>query len=159
MKLIEHVVLTDDLSKPWRLYCFSDIHEGNVNVDYETLAEQIREVTENPQALWVYNGDGTEAITNSDIRRFEYKCLHPKYLLPKRLEELAYYQEKEFLATFRPIAEKCICGVGGNHGETHFKQHGLGYGEESKPSLSACSTTAGEGPGISAATSGGWCGR
>lgn len=126
MRLIDYTIKTDNLDAAHSFLVFADIHEGAAGVDYKKLHRDIAEVRDEPNTYAFYLGDGTDAISKSDLRRFDYSAIHPYYIDPEhteRLKELAKYQAKRLCEHFAEIKDKIIFGVDGNHGEKYVKTH------------------------------------
>lgn len=92
-----------------------DIHLGSAGCDQAKLKETIKFIETNSHAYWIGMGDYIEAINPSDPR-FDPYSIDPSYNI-KDLSSLITTQVEDIKAYFRPIKDKCICLLTGNHEE------------------------------------------
>lgn len=112
MKCIEKKIVYPSRSDTIRLVVFSDIHLGNRHCDEKLLKKTIESVKDDPRAYWLDMGDGCEWINRRDPR-FDPDEL-PVWLLGE-LKDLARAQRKKRVSLFRPIGDRCLAMVEGNH--------------------------------------------
>jgi len=98
-----------------------DLHWGNKNCDKQMVKNVIKYISSN-DCYWLGGGDYSEAIIPDD-RRFDFRSVDEEYQTPqlqyKKIEEL-----------FKPISNKCLGLLDGNHDIVHWKTHAHNYVEE-----------------------------
>jgi hypothetical protein len=100
------------VNKPMVIYAFSDTHMGNVGFDEKLLKKHI-EACRKEDAYWVHLGDWCEAIGPKD-KRFDVRVTsNPVLDQYLAIEEL-----------FRPIKDRGIAILSGNHDEKIAKDYG-----------------------------------
>jgi len=92
---------------------FGDLHIGSKFYD-EKKATEVRDWIKNNHCIWVGMGDFCENANKRSVGAGVYE----QFMNPK--EQIAYL--REFL---KPIAEKCIGFIRGNHEERTFKDSGV----------------------------------
>jgi hypothetical protein len=102
------------------LYFLGDIHEGNCNVNYDALKEAVKTIKEDPYAYWIGMGDYIEAITYQGDKRFDPLSISRKYNI-NDLKDLPYRQAEHAYSFLKPIEDKCLALLGGNHEEVYSK--------------------------------------
>lgn len=105
--------------KTWYLVPLGDIHLGHANCDKDLFQKTIEFIKETPNCLFVGMGDYADAITAKD-KRYDPHAIDPEYPTP----DLQYRAIEEFL---RPIADKCIGLLDGNHDYYHWLKHNHNY--------------------------------
>jgi hypothetical protein len=98
-----------------RLYPLACLHIGAPQADVKFVKEHLKRIAEDPCARWIYMGDGGECVTKyskGDI----YGQLMPPQLQIEMLLDL-----------LRPIKDKGLFGVRGNHGHRVYKETGLSF--------------------------------
>ena len=103
--------------KQVNLHPFVCWHVGAPQSDYEFINEAIARLAEDPYGLGVYMGDGGECVTKSSKGLIYEQTMAPQ-------EQLNYLVDR-----LRPVREKLLFGVKGNHGWRTFKDSGLGFDE------------------------------
>lgn len=103
------------------IYTIGDIHEGNVNHAEEELKEAVKIIKNDPNGCWIGMGDYIEAITPSDLKRFDPTSIDEKYKISD-LKDLPYKQMEFVYENLKPIQDKCLCLLTGNHEEA-FSKH------------------------------------
>jgi len=96
----------------YTLIPIGDIHLGTVHCDRAHLERDIKRIADDPYALWIGMGDMCECITATDPR-FMASEVDPQ-LLP-HLGTIAKSQFELIYDYFRPIKDKCIGLLEGNH--------------------------------------------
>jgi hypothetical protein len=94
----------------FKLYPIGDIHCGTVFCNEDALKKKIREIKDNPKALWVGMGDYGEFITPND-KRWDCEAIADWV----KRSDVADSQEKHIIKLLRPIAPQCIGLLAGNH--------------------------------------------
>lgn len=98
-----------------RLYPMPCLHIGAPQSDMQFIKEHVERIKDDPDARWVYMGDGGECVTTlskGDV----YGQLVPPQL-----------QIEILLDTLEPIRNKGLFGIRGNHGHRIYKETGLSF--------------------------------
>lgn len=90
-----------------------DTHEGSVTYHDKGVKKLIEYIQAEPNRYWAHMGDWIEAITTDDKR----------YAWNKAEVPIPLKQAQAAIESFLPIAEKCFCGLLGNH---ELKLHRFG---------------------------------
>lgn len=99
-----------------RIHCLWDIHYGSAHCHYDLLDQAIQIIQENPQDLFILGGDNLEAISSADWRAFRSKGGHyPKEMTVSEMADGIARMRDAFVAKFKPIANRCIVLLEGNH--------------------------------------------
>lgn len=98
----------------FRFHSFSDIHLGNRHCAEKLLRRDIRTVKDDPNAYWWDLGDACEFINFRDPR-FNPKELAKWLLGWDELEDIAKAQRERYVRMFKPIGDRCLMRVEGNH--------------------------------------------
>lgn len=99
------------------LYPFVCWHIGAKQSSEAFIAEVIRQVKEDPLARWIYMGDGGECVTKASKGNIYEQLMSPGDQLRVVADLL------------KPIKEKGLYGIRGNHGNRIDKETGLGWDE------------------------------
>lgn len=97
---------------------FGDQHFGHVNCDKQMIKNVIKFIKTN-DCVWLGGGDYADAIIPTD-RRFDYRSIDEQYKTP----QLQYNKIGELL---KPIANKCLGLLDGNHDIIHWKRQAHNY--------------------------------
>lgn len=97
-------------------YYLGDVHEGAANQDEKALKKAVELIAANGDD-WIGLGDFVDAINYKD-KRFNPHEIQDKYSV-RDLDDLPMCQSNHFLQMIRPIANKCIGMVYGNHEDTY----------------------------------------
>ena len=100
----------------YELIPIGDVHLGSAGCDYARLQRTIDYIKETPNCWWCGMGDYIEAINLND-KRFDPRSIDPSYNI-KSLSHLVTTQINDIKAYFRPIKDKCIGMLTGNHEDT-----------------------------------------
>lgn len=104
------------LEKPQiTLYPLVCMHLGAAQCDMKFIQKQIARIEEDPNARWIYLGDGGECVTKSSKGD-----VYAQLLSPQGQQDLA----AELLA---PIRERGLFGIRGNHGHRIYRETGLSF--------------------------------
>jgi len=109
-----------DTGQEINIYFLGDIHEGNVNHAETEFRRAVQIVRDDPVGYWVGMGDYVEAITTDDKKRFNPITIAKKYGI-RELKDLPHKQMEAVFNVLRPIQDKCLCLLLGNHEETYIK--------------------------------------
>jgi hypothetical protein len=97
------------------IYPLVCMHIGSSQCDMTFIKEHIKRVKEDPNARWVYMGDGGECVTT-----YSKGDLYGQLLSPQQQMEC-------LLDLFAPIKDKGLFGIRGNHGNRVYKESGLSF--------------------------------
>lgn len=97
------------------LYPLVCMHIGSPQCDMRFLSEHIKRIKNDPNARWVYMGDGGECVTKLSKGDLYGQILSPQLQMECLLDTLA------------PIRDKAILGIRGNHGNRIYKESGLSF--------------------------------
>jgi len=106
----------------FNIYFIGDIHEGNINHAEDELKECVKIIKDDPNGYWVGMGDYIEAITIDDVKRFNPITIADKYKLSD-LKDLPYRQLENVFKNLKPIEDKCLAILIGNHEEAYIKHN------------------------------------
>jgi hypothetical protein len=98
-----------------RLYPLVCLHVGAAQCDVSFIEEHVKRIKEDPNAYWVYMGDGGECVTKYSKGDIYAQILSPQ----KQVEMLNDLLE--------PIKGKGLFGIRGNHGHRVYKETGLEF--------------------------------
>jgi hypothetical protein len=118
-------------SDTFTLYPIGDIHLGAKGCEVDTLRATIEKVRADRNARWCGMGDYAEHIVPSD-KRFDQRSVDPRY--GNDLHDIPGACVRDLIEMFRPIRDKCLGLITGNHEETlrlrdgHNVQAALVYG-------------------------------
>lgn len=109
-----------NIGETLNIYFLGDIHEGNVNHAEDELKEAVKIIKNDPNGYWIGMGDYIEAITLDDKKRFNPVTIAKKYGI-EDLKDLPFKQCKAVFDKIRPIEDKCLALLIGNHEESYVK--------------------------------------
>jgi len=98
-----------------RLYPLVCMHVGAPQCDVKFLREHLQRIENDPDARWVYMGDGGECATKHSKGDVYGQLLSPQGQMEMLLDLL------------NPIKDKALFGVRGNHGRRVYKETGLSF--------------------------------
>jgi len=107
------------LNKPHITYYLGDVHEGAANHTAKQFKRAI-EIIKSDGDAWIGLGDYVDAINHNDPR-FNPQEIADNYAI-KDLEDLPRIQSNRFIENVKPIADKCLGVIYGNH-EDSYRQH------------------------------------
>lgn len=93
-----------------------DSHIGSAGFDEKRLRETVEIIRTHDNYYWIGMGDLIEAINLND-KRFDPRSIDSSYNI-KNLDNLITTQIEDCKNIFRPIKDKCLCMLTGNHEET-----------------------------------------
>ena len=124
MQVAQTDVRQESPQQTWTLHHLTDLHVDAKDHAEHELAERIREIKNDPHALWVGGGDYGDLILPGDKRAGS--GWHPDAII----ERLPDWYVERVCDTLAPIASKCI-GFGiGNHESTVMQKWHRGIGAE-----------------------------
>jgi len=121
LQLKSHVIEYASRSDTFHLWHLTDFHIGSKACDEKALKATIAEIAADPFAVWAGGGDWAEFINPTD-RRFDPAEVAP-WIKVADLADIAKAQSDYAIELFRPIADKCIGAIGGNHGLYIAREH------------------------------------
>jgi hypothetical protein len=98
-----------------------DIHYGAPDKDEDLLEETIEYIKETDDARWIGMGDYIEAISIKD-KRFDLNSIDYQYISPDK-------QIRKIGEILKPIKDKCIGLLHGNHEYSYWKFNGFNLAE------------------------------
>jgi hypothetical protein len=110
------------------LYPLGDIHIGPVHCHEELLKEKVKEIRDNPNALWLGMGDYADLITPSDFKRWDGAIL-ASWMKGKE-DNIGPTQLDRLDEILSPIWDKCIGLIEGGHETSIRKYHHYDVMEE-----------------------------
>ena len=87
------------------ILAIGDTHIGSVLCHRGGISKLISYIKSDPARYWVHMGDWIEAITSDD----------PRYSADESQQAIPLKQAQDAIDLFKPIADKGICGLAGNH--------------------------------------------
>jgi len=98
-----------------RLYPLACLHVGAAQSDYKFITEQLKRIKHDPQARWIYMGDGGECVTLTSKGDVSGQLLNPQLQMEMLCDLLS------------PLKDKGLFGIRGNHGGRIWKVAGLSF--------------------------------
>ena len=98
-----------------RIYPLVCMHVGAQQCDMRFIKAQLERIKEDPNARWVYMGDGGECVT-----RLSKGDVYSQILNPQQ-------QHDVLVELLQPLKDKGLFGIRGNHGHRIFKETGLDF--------------------------------
>lgn len=114
MKVFEKTIILDDKTKPLILIPFGDIHIGASGVNKGYFNKTIKFIKETPNCYAIGMGDFVDAINIKD-KRFDIKSIDRCFF--DDLDNLPIAQMDYFINSIRPIKNRILCMIPGNHEE------------------------------------------
>lgn len=149
MRLMEYKYLVPGRDVTFRLYALGDVHIGALNCAEEELTKLVQRIKNDPFAIWVGGGDYADAVILNDVSRFDVNTL-PNWMLrgnpqtiKERIGDILFAQRQRFVSMVKPIQDKCLGLIEGNHEFAIFKHHNRDHMAElcrmlSVPNLTDC---------------------
>ena len=98
-----------------RIYPLPCLHVGAPQSDAKFIQDHIARIAADPNARWVYMGDGGECVITASKGDIYSQILNPQ-------------QQVDLLVhLLKPIKNKGLFGIRGNHGNRIYKQTGLSF--------------------------------
>lgn len=115
-------------SSKFKLIPIGDSHLGAVHCDEDLLINQVKEIKEDPEAIWLGMGDYGDFVTPSDFKRWDGRILAD--WMRGHEDNIANTQIDRIDDIFSPIWDKCIGLIEGNHEEAIRRYHHVNIIEE-----------------------------
>ena len=100
------------------LYAIGDIHTGSIHCADEDIRTKLAEIQATPNAYFVGMGDYADCITTHDPRFMSGGLA--SWVRP---DDIVDSQRNYLRDLFKPVADKCLCLLTGNHEEAIHKAH------------------------------------
>lgn len=113
MKYFRHETAAKELT----VYPFVCWHRGAENSNEEFIHEMIDQVKSDPNGKWIYMGDGGEVATKNSKGDVYSQLMSPQ-------EQL-----NDLVKLLKPIRDKGLFLIKGNHGNRTYKESGLSFDE------------------------------
>ena len=133
MKIIYHDIEVTSRKTEFTIYPIGDIHLGANDVAETKLNKLALKIRRNKNALWIGGGDYCECIKPQELRRYDPESL-PDWMfdgdaatIKAQLRDVVHCQKKRFYKIFKPLKQKCIGLIEGNHEESIRKYHNLDH--------------------------------
>lgn len=110
MEAIEHRIVYKSRKDEYRLYPIGDIHAGTLHCAEHEIKKKVKEIQDDPHAIWIGMGDYAECILPNDKRWDVDVCA--KWVERSNIAESQRQWLKELLS---PIKDKCVGLLEGNH--------------------------------------------
>lgn len=114
----------ESVRETWELHHLTDTHIDDPDHADDAFAERVRQIAENPKAVWFGGGDYGSLILPGD-KRFGSGG-HLKGAWAEHISRIPDYYLERCVEVFSPIANKCIGLLGGNHEATIGKNYHRG---------------------------------
>jgi len=117
----KHIIHMKQRGAQYHLYPLGDIHLGAKGCAYKLFKQTVAEIAADPLALWLGMGDYADFIGPSD-KRWDADTVTPG--IP--LQSLAYwgeYMKALVVDALKPIKDKCVGMLYGNHEDKYEIQH------------------------------------
>lgn len=115
VKTIEH----DSRSDLFRIVPLGDVHLGNSACDEAAFERMVRYIKDTPNTLWLGMGDMLDSIGRRDKRHREASVASWLWGKPRIYKA----QKDRLIETLKPIGDKCLCYLIGNHEEAAEMHH------------------------------------
>lgn len=115
-------VKIEQSKQPTIIYFLGDIHEGAANMQESALLKAIKQIQAD-NAYWIGMGDYVDAINHKDPR-FNPAEISKKYNISD-LDDLPNKQVFELFEKLKPIADKCLGLIAGNHEDAYKRYNGF----------------------------------
>ena len=130
MKIHEKVLYCTSRRYTIKLYVLGDLHIGARNCDENKIKTLVKLIEKDPHAYWIGGGDLCDNIVIGDSKRFEPTVL-PRWMLDNKdadevaaaLQDIAGAQKDRLFNILKPIKDKCLGMIEGNHEYTIMKHH------------------------------------
>ena len=123
LTLRNHVINYESRSDTFHLWHLTDFHLGSIACDEKALKATIAQIADDPFAIWTGGGDFCEFINPTD-RRFD-PIEVADWITVADLADIALAQCNHTIGLLKPIADKCLGSIMGNHDEyitrTHYR--------------------------------------
>lgn len=112
MRTLTQALYYPSMTDRFKLWFLSDLHLGAKACAEKLLARHIKEIADDPFAIWIGGGDYIDAIPHHDRKRYKPETI-AKWALGHT--NIVGKQKEYFLDMTAPIASKCMALATGNH--------------------------------------------
>jgi len=112
MEIVTKDIPYTQANSEFRIYFLGDIHAGTIHCSEEKIKAKVAEIGKLKNTFWVGMGDYAEFITASDPRWDPSQKAIPSWV---EQDNIAECQRKWVVDLFKPIKNKCIGLLYGNH--------------------------------------------
>lgn len=102
------------------IYFLGDTHYGSNNFAEKEFKKLVNIIKRDDKSFWIGMGDYCDFINYSDRKRFNPRTINKKYKISD-LNDLMKIQVDEFFDIIKPIENKCIALIEGNHEQSATK--------------------------------------
>jgi len=104
-----------------KVYPLGDLHVGAAGFDEAGFVRRVKSIKDDPSAYWLGMGDYCDFITHTDRKRFDARMYAEWMYTPDNLADPGTAQRDVFLDLTRPIWDRCLGLIEGNHEATMLK--------------------------------------
>lgn len=130
MKLVDYTFDCPNAVDSLSLFAIGDVHIGANNCVESKLQHMVSRIASDPNAFWVGGGDICDAVTQTDIKRFD-PSLIPDWMLQGQspqaikdnMKDVITAQMERAFSILDPIKHKCLGMIEGNHEYSIMKYH------------------------------------
>ena len=97
----------------FKLYPLGDIHAGSIHCAENKIKDKVQEIRQDKNSYWIGMGDYADCILKDDPR-FDIEGISPWVTKGN----IAESQRQWIVELFKPIKNKCLCLLTGNHEES-----------------------------------------
>lgn len=120
MRCIHRTTVYKSRRDVFHLYPIGDVHMGNRHCEERRLKELVAIIEDDPMAYWVGLGDYCEFISPNDPR-WDVDDLANWMMTRMALRDVARAEYMRLLEVLKPIKDKCLGAVSGNHEDSIFR--------------------------------------
>ncbi len=121
---MESIIKTIPKTSHFDVVPLGDVQYGNVNTDIDKFKDMVKWIKNEKNCYTILMGDMCEGITISD-KRFDILSVYPN--LRDRIDDIAMAEYQEMRDILKPIKDKILCSLRGNHGEVLRRSHGVDF--------------------------------
>jgi predicted phosphodiesterase len=122
MKIVKKIIKLENKDEPLTIIPLGDIHVGSANCDKTKLKELIEWIKNKENCFVIGMGDYCDAININD-KRFRFSELDPYF--QSKIENLGIEQVRYSIELLKPIKEKILVMIPGNHEESFIKYNSI----------------------------------
>lgn len=114
MQIASKVVAQASPRETWTLHYLTDVHKDDPDHAEQEFKARLKEIKDDPKALWIGGGDYGSLIAPGDKRFGSGGHLKGEWL--EHLSRLPDFYIEQTVGWMQQIADKCCGLVAGNHG-------------------------------------------
>jgi hypothetical protein len=108
MRQLKKNIICNSKADIFEIVFIGDIHVGHRNAELKIFKNVLNYVQDHENTFWIGMGDYADAIVPRDEKRFDYDAVDRRFLTPEEQYNFIY-------DSFKPIADKCLVLLTGNH--------------------------------------------